>query len=219
MEIFYSKEDIEHHLAHAFQHRYHRKDVALTGILLARPEDRLTKDEILPHLRYWHHRSDNVTDFYCAGYIPSQLVSDAPRVGVTIDGLEWGFSLRAYLEILEEIEQKTDWRSSGDPCLLLLNSYFDGHTAHLDYLRGLRINLREAIADGAFATPTQLAELIFDFARQTNEDTSDPVWELSDRLGRRVLKRSFKDILLSWLPRPLSPRAREAFHYVVHETT
>ena len=218
MDVFYRKEDIEQHLADAFRHRYRRKDVALTGILLARPEDRLTKEEILPHLGYWHHRSDNVTDFYCAGYIPTEFVGDAPPIGVTIDGLEWGFSMRAYVEILEDVEQKTGWRSSGDPCLLLLNSYFDGQTAHLDYLRGLRINLREAIADKAFDTPTQLAELVFDFAKQMNEDANDPVWQLSDRLGRRVLKRSFKDILLSSLPKALNPRAREAFHYVVYES-
>ena len=61
------------------------------GILLARPEDKITKEAILPHLEFWHYRSDLYTDFFCAGYIPTQFVSDAKPVGVQIAGLDWGF--------------------------------------------------------------------------------------------------------------------------------
>ena len=50
MEVFYSRSDIEQHLSVAFRDRYKRKDAALTGILLARPEDKVAKDLVL---RIW----------------------------------------------------------------------------------------------------------------------------------------------------------------------
>lgn len=74
MEVFYNRSDIEQKLSTTFRYRYRRKDAALTGVLLARPEDKITKDLVLPNLEYWHYRSDNYTDFFCAGYIPAEFV-------------------------------------------------------------------------------------------------------------------------------------------------
>lgn len=54
-------------LTDAFLKRYRSyrlKDVALTGVLLARPEDKLCKEAIIPHLEFWHYRSDYYTDFF-----------------------------------------------------------------------------------------------------------------------------------------------------------
>ena len=42
MMPIYREEDIETFLASAFENRYLRKDVVLTGFLLARPEDPIT---------------------------------------------------------------------------------------------------------------------------------------------------------------------------------
>ena len=135
MEVFYSRNDIEQHLTVAFQNRYKRKDAALTGILLARPEDKIAKDLVLPNLEYWNYRSDNYTDFFCAGYIPTDFVSSAKSVGVTIRGLDWGFSLPAFVEIVETLEREAKWKYEGDTCLLLLSAYFDGQRARLDFRR------------------------------------------------------------------------------------
>lgn len=220
MQVFYTEADMEACLTDAFLNRYRSyrlKDVALTGILLARPEDKITKESILPHLEYWHYRSDYFTDFFCAGYIPVQFVGDAKPVGVQIDGLEWGFSLRAFVELVEDIEKQTGWRYNGDPCLLLANAHFDGHKAHLDFKHSIRINFREALDDKAISTPTELADSVFEFAKFVNENTADPVWELSDKFGIKLIKKGLKDAFLAWLPSWLSPTARAGFHFVVHE--
>lgn len=220
MQVFYSKNDIEAQLTNAFLTRYQTqrpKNVALTGILLARPEDKITKESILPHLEFWHYRSDFYTDFFCAGYIPVQFVSDAKLVDVCIDGLDWGFSLRAFVELIEDVEKQTGWHYNGDPCLLLANAYFDSSKAHLDFKRSIRINFREALDDKAIATPTELADSVFEFAKRVNEDTTDPVWELSDEFGVRLVKRGLKEAFLSLLPNWLSPTAKAGFHFVVHE--
>lgn len=221
MQVFYAKDDIEACLTDAFVNRYRSyrlKDVALTGILLARPEDELVRKQILPHLEFWHYRSDYYTDFFCCGYIPVQFVNDAKPVGVTIDGLKWGFSLRAFVELADEIEKQTGWHYSGaDPCLILANAYFDGHKAHLDFRRSIRINFREAIKDKAIATPTELADSVFEFAKHVNENSTDPVWEFSDKTGVKLIKRGLKDTFIDWLPKSLKPSAKAAFQFVVHE--
>src|SRR4029078_368464 len=125
-------------------------------------------------------------------------------------------------EILAEIEEATGVAYEGSPCLLLVNSYYDGtrQRARLDYSRIVWINFREAIGDVAIATPTQLAEYVFQFAKQTNErpqakPSKDPVWEFSDSMGRKVMKRSVIDALLAFLPEWAKPNARRAVHFVV----
>jgi hypothetical protein len=220
MQIFYTKTDIESCLTDAFVTRYRQyrlKDIALTGILLARPEDQITKEAILPNLEFWHYRSDLYTDFFCAGYTPLDLVSDARPVGVTIEGRDWGFSIRAFVEVAEDVEAQTGWRYNGDPCLVLANTYFDGAKAHLDFRRSIRLNFREALNDKAISSPNDVADAVFDFAKHVNEDTADPLWELSDTFGRRIIKRGLKDAFLAWLPSWLRPSAKAGFHFVVHD--
>ena len=217
MQVFHTLRDMEQQLASAFRDRYRRKDVALTGILLARPEDKLVKDGLLPNLEYWHYRSDNYTDFFCAGYVPVDFVSTARPVGIEIAGLKWGFDLLAFVEVVEDIESQTKWHYVGDPCLLLANAYYDGTVAKFDYYRSVRINFRQALDDKAIATPTELAEAVFLFAKTVNDASSDPLWVVSDKFGHRVLKKGFKDAMLGMLPSWLSPSAKAAMHFVVHE--
>jgi hypothetical protein len=220
MQYIYRKDEIEAQLKDAFltRYRYARpKSVALTGILVARPEDKITQESILPHLEFWHYRSDFYTDFFCVGYVPLAFGADAKPVGVSIDNLEWEFSLRAYLELIEDIETQTTWHDNGDPCLLLANAYFDGNNAHLDFKRSIRINFREALRYEEIATPTRSADAVFEFAKLMNEDSKDPVWEFSDKVGAQLLKSGLKEAFLGLLPNSLSPTARASFQFVVHE--
>ena len=224
MDVFWKKGQIEDALTWAFEHRYRNKGVALTGILLARPEDTLTRDDILPHLDFWNHRSADFIDFFCVGYLPrwfADSTANLPPV-VTVGNGEWAFARSAFVELLSEVETAAGVTYDGSPCLLLLNSYYDGtrERARLDYSRIVWINFREAIGDGAIATPTQLAEFVFQFAKQANErpqakPSKDPVWEFSDGMGRRVMKRSVTDALLAFLPDWAKPNARRAIHFVV----
>lgn len=217
MEVFYNRNDIEQQLTSAFETRYPRKDAALTGILLARPEDKIAKDLVLPNLEYWHYRSDFWADFFCAGYIPVEFVSTAKPVGVTIDGLEWGFSLPAFIDIVDALEREAGWKYEGDTCLLLLSSYFDGKRARLDFSNCLHLNLRKALEDKAIETPTQLVDGIFEIAKLVNQGAGDPVWELSDKLGHQVIKTGIKDALLALLPSWLTPSTKKAIHFAVRQ--
>lgn len=81
----------------------------------------------------------------------------------------------------------------------------------------MRLNFREALEDKAISSPTELADFVFEFAKYVNEASEDPVWELSDKFGRRVVKRGLKDAFMAWLPVWLAPSTRAGMHFVVHE--
>lgn len=226
MDVFWRKGQVEDALTWKFEHQYRNKGVALTGILLARPEDPLTRDAILPDLDYWSRRSAEWVDFFCVGYLPRWFADSTgglPPV-VTVGNGEWAFARAAFVELLEDIESTAGITYDGSPSLLLLNSYFDGsrNRARLDYSRILWINFREALVDKAISTPTQLAELVFHFVKQANEhhrerSAQDPIWEFSDGVGRKILKRTVVDALLGFLPESIRPNARRAVHFVVKE--
>jgi hypothetical protein len=226
MDVYWKPGQIEDALAWKFRNGYKNGDIALTGILLARPEDSLARDEILPNLSYWNRRSAEHVDFFCVGYLPrwyADSTAGLPRV-VTVGNGEWAFALDAFMELLSAVERSAGVVYDGSPHLLLLNCYFDRTTerARLDYSRVVWINLRKAIGDDAVATPTELAEHVFEFAKQANakapvDGPADPIWEFSGGMGRRILKRSALDALLSFLPEALRPNARRAFHFAVKE--
>lgn len=220
MDPLYRQDDIETLLTEAYIQRYRLfrpKTVALTGILFARPEDKLTKDLILPHLEFWHYRHDFFLDFFCAGYAEMKDASDAKSVGVTIRDEPWGFSVRAYVELIEHIQDQTSWKDNGDPFLLLANSHFDGIRAHLDFRRSMQINIKKAIEIQAASSPTEIATAIFEFAKSINEDTTDPIWDLSDEFGKGLITSSLMHALIAWLPSWLSPALRRGMQFVVHE--
>jgi hypothetical protein len=72
-------------LADGFCTRYKRHDVNITGILFARPVSPFAQKEILPHIDYWHHRSDYYTDFFCPGYLRDDSGQSGPVVA-TVGG-------------------------------------------------------------------------------------------------------------------------------------
>lgn len=216
MEHLFRLQDIEKKLRSSFMSSHLNSDVALTGILLARPEDRFTKDKILTNLKYWHLRSDNYVSFFCAGYAPYYHLPQADPIGIRFAGFEWAFSHEAFVEVLNALESQTGWRYDGNPKLILLNSIFDGQNAKLDYSHYLEINFKEA--EKYSKEPTEIAESIFGFASSINKDTNNPLWEYSDKAGIRIIKSGFKDWLLSMLPDSLSKPTREALIYATHES-
>ncbi len=203
-------------LGQAFRERYKRRDVNLTGILFARPASAFAQKEVLPHIDYWHHRSDNYTDFFCPGYQPAGQSPSGDSVPLlTVSGLNWCFSNYAFTTFLEQLEPHTSWRYGGGCELLVANARYDPEqvTASLDLSSAIAMDLELAYRDQAFRDVSGLCEAIFEFAKNLNEASGDPCWEFSDRLGRRVVKGSLKEFLLHYLPNWLKPEARKAFHF------
>jgi hypothetical protein len=220
MIAIYRYQDIQRQLADSFEHRYKRKDVNITGILLARPELEETQKEILPHLNYWHYRSDYYTEFFCIGYTPKKPRDDREaKEVVTIGGEKWYFSPKAFSDVVDHLESQTKWKYDSQCYLIITNSRYDRDRkkASLDFRGGMVVNIGQAVKDEAIHSASQLADYLFQFAKRINEDSKDPVWDFSDSMGLRVVKRSLKDYFLALLPIQLSKSTKQAIHFVTRD--
>jgi hypothetical protein len=87
-------------------------DVILTGLLFARPSCKLVAEEILPDLGYFHHRSGENVDFFCAGfsrYTRGRSYPDEKKIPST-DGPEppWFYSDIAFNELRRKLGAEAD---------------------------------------------------------------------------------------------------------------
>src|SRR3569832_2612466 len=139
-------------LAEAFEQRYRRKDVNVTGLLFARPESPLAKEEVIPHIEHWHHRSDSFTDFFCAGYGaaggPDEVPADIRRLD-DIRHVDWWYSSTAFNAFLSEIESRTKCTYRGGTDIIIANARYDSvrRAAWLDFSSSIAINLEQAKKD------------------------------------------------------------------------
>jgi hypothetical protein len=220
MIAIYKYSEIQDTLREHFEERYKRQDVNITGVLVARPETSATRAEIIPHLNYWHYRSDYYTEFFCVGYIPLRPGDDPEaRPVARVGGRQWFFSPQAFSEVLDEIERQTKWRYDSKAYLIITNSRYDRATkeARLDFSGAMVIDIGDAVKNEAIASASELADALFEFAKGINEDTEDPVWEFSDKQGFRVLRRSLREYLIQRLPKYLRQPTRQAIHFVARD--
>jgi hypothetical protein len=220
MLTIFEYDQIATQLADSFANRYKRNDVNITGVLLARPQHEFAKKETLPHLDFWHYRSDSYTEFFCVGYTDDVPEEDRKaEVVARVGGKEWYFSPKAFIEIVNRIQRETSWRYDDECYLLITNCRFDRSLgrAWLDFEGSMVVNLGQAVKDKAIPSATYLADLLFEFAKNINEDDTDPVWVLSDKLGVRVLKKSLFEYLLSWFPSAMKKGTKQAIHFVTKD--
>lgn len=205
-------------LAEAFRTRYRGKSVNITGLIFARPESPLAKEEVIPNIEYWHHRSDFFTDFYCAGFGAYGGRKAGPRDAKRLKDVhhaDWWYSSSSFNAFLNEIESRTTWKYRGGTDIIVVNARYESQkdSAWLDFTSAVAINLERAKKDEAIRDVPELAETVFAFAKNLNE-SRDLVWVYSDKRGFLVLRDSLKNLLLSFLPEALRPGAKKAFHFV-----
>lgn len=90
------------------------------GILITRP-DLESGISILNSLDYYHHLTGHSVNFYLPGYGAywGDNYPDKKTVAV-IDGIEWYFSNKQFVDFIKALERKTKWLYSGESELLLL---------------------------------------------------------------------------------------------------
>jgi hypothetical protein len=186
--------------------------VTLVGLLFARPELRLARDEITSSLQYFDHRSGKHINFYCAGYIPyGGAIEDYRTFGV--DG--WVFSTPKFDAFRQEIEARSRWRSRGDCDLLLMNAYYDtsARRAALDFTSAIVCHLDAMKAEGAISSVPSFFESIFQYAEHADGD--DPAWGFSDSQGLSAAGSALKRVVLSLLPKEIGKDAEKVAHFAV----
>jgi hypothetical protein len=191
------------------------------GILLARPDHTVAREEILPALDYFHHRSGEDITLYCAGYgrywyEDGMVYNDAQKVAELSDTSPWMFSPKAFSVFVSTLESRTTWTYSGNPELVLLNIMVDREEEDVlfDFSRVLIIDLQDAKADGAISTLNGLMEDIFRLARENRGDLS--VGRIGRALGGKTFLKSARDALLRLIPGGLGSAGKSSAHFVVY---
>jgi hypothetical protein len=190
----------------------------LVGVLFCPPTRRLGRDEIVPNLEYFHHRSGSFVDFFCVGYgagWPSSATEQS-QVVMTVDDVKWLFSSKEYNSLRAELEKVSRWKYSGETDLLLLVARKESqHAAYFDFSTAIACNLEKMQTDGAFSSVGAFFEQIFRFAQTCN--SSDPVRTLSDQMGVKKGINFLEDGILSLLPEAVGKLYRSAKHYAIRD--
>ena len=214
----WSIEEIVETLAQAFERRYPKGGIRLVGLLFAPPESSLGESEITKSLDYFHHRSGDTIDFFCAGYRrygkEKQFVVERE---VTIDSSPWYFNVIEFEALRKEIQKSSSWKYSGEADLILLNATKSesGQNVVLDWSSAICCDLEKMKKDKAIVSTRRFFEDIFSFVEEY--DGTDPVWDLSDQQGAIKAKSGLKRLILSVLPKPLRELYSEAKHLVVRD--
>lgn len=192
--------------------------VVMVGLLFASPHAPLAKTEIIPRLNYYHHRSGEHINFFCAGYAegwPGKQID-----GRTYDKTEkegWVFSDEKFNDLRREIESMSRWKYSGDTDLILTNAHYDhgSRSAYLDFSAAIVCKLDEMKSDGAIASVASFFEDIFRYAEKAGGD--DPTWGFSDSRGLAVAGSALKKFILSLLPKELGKDVKRIEHFAIRD--
>ncbi|MFY9622690.1 MAG: hypothetical protein WAM70_01270 [Pyrinomonadaceae bacterium] len=207
-------------LKRAFEYRYEKNGfggVRMVGLLFAPPEARLAREEIIPGLRYFHYRSGDNIDFFCAGYRRYGPDLEPGEKAVTDDEPPWVFNLWMYEQFRRQIQQLSSWRYSGEADLLLMNANFDegSRDSSLDFTSAIACDLDRMMKDGAILSVRRFFEDIFQFAETAQ--MADPTWGFSDEQGLRTAGSALKRVVLSVLPKHLGDDYRRAEHFAIRD--
>jgi hypothetical protein len=176
--------------------------VRLFAFVLGRPDNKVVKDEILPRLDYWHHRSGTAVDFVCLGF--------SERSDETPDG-------RAFAQIVRMLERHFSWKYSGETDLLVFNGRYDtlSGQAVFDLTQGVALTLERALEAKAISSVGALMEDLF---RVTEAHRGDnPAWAFSDSQGLRIAGSGLKNLLLAFLPNWARDDVAKGLHFHVRD--
>jgi hypothetical protein len=183
---------------------------------LCHPQATLAKSEIIGHLPFFHVRSGEAIDFFCAGYGAYWPPEDhVDREVITkIEGKDWLFSNEAFNQVIEELEEESSWTYSGETELILLPAYLDSNgEPNFDYTSSIVCNLEAMNKDEAFTSVRAFFDNIFKYAKR--QSSTNPTWDFSDKRGMKVAEGVLKEFIVSLLPKPLRAGYSKASHYAI----
>ncbi|MEL6109161.1 MAG: hypothetical protein AAFU85_24400 [Planctomycetota bacterium] len=213
--------EIESKLGYAFSDRYEKtqNSVKMFGILFARPDSKLSKEQIVGSISYFNTLSADKIDFFCAGYGVSDRsgkLQDLNKLEL-INGALHSFSNTAYLEVVDQLQRQTNLRTTGGTELVLTNARYDHENSavDIDYSSCIFCDLDQMLADEAIASIERFFKQIVDYADSC--DSNDPTWGFSDKKGVHAGGSWLKRLVLSLLPAKLGELYSSAQHFAVRD--
>lgn len=176
--------------------------VRLFAFLLGQPQNKLVRDDIMPRLDYWHHRSGTAVDFVCLGF--------SERSEETPDG-------RGFAQIVRMLQEHFDWRYSGETDLLVFNGRYRAASgeAIFDLSQAVALTLERALEKHAITSVSSLMEAMFRSAEAHSGE--NPAWAFSDAQGLRIAGSALKRFLLSLLPEWAREDTERGLHFHVRD--
>ena len=188
----------------------------LVAVLFCNPNSQFCKDEILNSLNYFHKRSKHYIHIFCCGYgafATFTQYNDIQQV-VNIDGTPWFYSDTSMVDVVENFENKTEWRYSGENELLILDVIPSDKSDDITINNAIVCNLELMKKDNAFSSVRSLMEKLIRYA--ASDECAD-AWEFSDKQGLAVAKDSLKDGILKLLPESVRSLYKKSEGYAVRK--
>jgi hypothetical protein len=193
----------------------------IVGILFCSPGSKLGRDEVLPHLDYFHHRSAEFVDFFCVGYgayWPASHMPAQAKVVAEIGDTQWLFSPGHFNATRAELERIASWHYSGETDLLLAVARKpESQPARLDLSTAIACNLEEMVRDNAITSVRAFFEQVFRFGE--SYQGSDPVYMLSDRMGMKAGGNFLMEAVLRLVPDTVRASYKAARHFAVRDVS
>jgi len=192
------------------------KKHSLVAVLFCNPKTKFCKNEILNSLSYLHHRSGKAINIFCCGYgayWPEDKYPDLETV-TKVEGVDWLYSDKAFVSVVEEFEEKTNWRYSGENELLLLDVVPSSEPKILNINNAIACNLEQMKKDDAFSSVRSLFEKLIRYCATT--EAAD-TWTFSDTQGLNIAKNFLKDTMIGFLPKNLQASYKKAESYVIRK--
>lgn len=200
------------------KHKKFREDIAMIGLLFARPTDPFAKEHILPELDYFSVRSGHNIDFFCVGYTKKprdKRIEDTPPVAI-VGSTRWWFDNNKFDNVRTEIERESRWEYKGESELVLANARnVDVDKTEIDYSSAIRCKLERMKEDKAIESVQEFFEKIFRYSEHPRQD--NPTSGAVRVLQTEVVFGSIKKFVLSLLPKGLGESYSKAEHFVIED--
>jgi hypothetical protein len=187
--------------------RIQENPTPIIGIIFAEPHKAPAREHLIPRLDYLNARSRDSMHFFCAGYGGYGFADDKEPVGDEKYGdmvIPWGFSQTKYGSFIEEMENATTWKATGDTELILTEP-------DLQFTNCIKFDVEKMVKDETVLSFSRLLESVMRYARETK--SSNPVADLSDRKGVALLGEAAADGILEFIPEPVRYLWRHGKHY------
>jgi hypothetical protein len=180
------------------QGRVPKNQPHLVGLIFGQPFTPLVKEQIMPILNYWHHRSAAYIDFFCVGFSAKSE-----------------FNAEEYNHTLEAFEKNTKWERSGGTDLILVNALYSQETrrATLSFSDVLALTLEDVVKVAGYEYLGIFFEKVISAAQKANDKVSPSI--VSDELGKRLGKSAFRGVVTGLLPEGAKQEALDAFLFAV----
>lgn len=129
--------------------------------------------EIIEEFNYIHHNSRKFCSIYAVGYSDDKQcrLNGEWRMIMNVDGAEWHYSDRAFVEFKDKLERRLNWKYSGDIELIILQSNPEGSNI-LNFENYLAIDVNYGIKNEYIESFSRFMESLVRSSRKEVETTA-----------------------------------------------